>query len=118
MTPWANRAKYQEVNTNSKGTQYDLVKDISMPYEKFLILKEICDSVGIEFMSTAFEMPAARYLNSIGMKQFKIASGEITNLPYLRLVASFGRPIILSTGMSNDEEISAAIEIMVRPTLM
>jgi N,N'-diacetyllegionaminate synthase len=112
MTPWASRAKYQEVNTNSKGTQLDLVKNVSMPYENFSILKDLCESIGIEFMSTAFEMPAARYLNSIGMRQFKIASGEINNLPYLRLIASFGRPIILSTGMSNDDEISEAIEIL------
>lgn len=111
-TPWADRAKYQKENTKSEGSQFDLIKNFDMPYENFAKLKGICESVGIEFMSSAFEMNAARYLDSIGMRQFKIPSGEITNLPYLRLIASFGRPVILSTGMSNDLEIFAAIAAM------
>jgi N,N'-diacetyllegionaminate synthase len=111
-TPWANRAKYQEANTNSTGSQYDLIKNFDMPYENFEILKNICDAEKIEFMSSAFEMDAARYLNKIGMKQFKIPSGEITNLPYLRLIGSFGKPVILSTGMSNDSEIADAMGIL------
>lgn len=110
-TPWANRAQYQEANTNSKGSQYDLIKNFDMPYENFAVLKEECEAVGIEFMSSAFEMNAARYLNDIGMARFKIPSGEITNLPYLRLIGSFNKPIILSTGMSTMEEIVDAIAI-------
>jgi N,N'-diacetyllegionaminate synthase len=110
-TPWASRAQYQEANTNSKGSQYDLIKNFDMPYENFAILKAECEGVGIEFMSSAFEMNAARYLNSIGMARFKIPSGEITNLPYLRLIGTFKKPVILSTGMSTMEEIADAIAI-------
>ena len=110
-TSWADRAKYQEVNTKSTGSQYDLIKHFGMPYENFGLLKDICDKAGIEFMSSAFEMPAARYLDKIGMRQFKIPSGEITNLPYLRLIAGIGRPVIISTGMCRDEEIAEAISV-------
>jgi sialic acid synthase SpsE len=69
---------------------------------------------GIMFLSTPFDEASARFLHRLGVPAFKIASGEITNLPFLRLVAMFRRPIILSTGMSTMDEVAAAVRVIRR----
>ena len=73
-------------------------------------LKNYCDGIGIEFMSTPFCPDTAQMLNDLGVKRFKISSGNITNIPLLQKVASFGKPVILSCGMANFLEIKDARE--------
>ena len=73
------------------------------------LLIEHCAKRGIGFFSTGFDLGSLNFLNSLGLERFKIPSGEITNLPYLRRVASFGKEIIMSTGMASMDEIEAAI---------
>lgn len=73
-------------------------------------LKNYCDGIGIEFMSTPFCPATAQMLNELGVKRFKISSGNITNIPLLQKVASFGKPVILSCGMANFLEIKDARE--------
>ncbi len=91
-------------------TQYDAYKKIGgAPYEWYPELMKCCEENGIEFLSTAFSFEAADYLNSIGMKAFKVASSDMSHLPYLSHIAKFGKPIILSTGASTPEEVLEAV---------
>ena len=71
-----------------------------------------CQCCGIEFLSTAFDSVSIDLLASLNIKRWKIPSGEITNLPYLRKIGSFKQPVILSTGMANLGEIEAAIDVL------
>jgi len=78
------------------------------------LLKAFCEEQGIAFLSTPFDLVSIDVLKELNMEYFKIPSGEITNLPYLRKIARIGIPVILSTGMSTLEEIDAAIEVLVQ----
>ena len=71
-----------------------------------------CGDRAIEFFSSGFDIESLNYLASLGAKRFKIPSGEIVNLPYLRHVGGFGKPIILSTGMATFGEIESALEVL------
>ena len=97
-------------NTDYK-TQYELIKKLEFSFEQFMLLKEYAEELEIEFLSTAFDLPSLNFLNEIGVKRFKIPSGEINNLPYLRQICKFKKPIILSTGMADMSEIHSAINI-------
>ena len=77
-------------------------------------LKAVCDEVGIGFVSTPFDLVSIDTLEPLAMDFYKVPSGEITNLPYLRKIASKHRPVIMSTGMSNLDEIAAAIDVLER----
>ncbi|MDB5103985.1 MAG: N-acetylneuraminate synthase [Fibrobacteres bacterium] len=78
--------------------------------EQWKALKAHCDGIGIEFMSSPFSVEAVDLLMQVGMRRWKIPSGEITNLPYLRAVAATKVPVILSSGMSTWAELDAAVE--------
>ena len=96
---------------DASGSQYDSYSVLATPEFEFTKrLKGLCDKYNVEFMSTPFDEGAADVLNSLECSAFKIASGDITNYPLLRKVASFKKPIFLSTGASNLHEINNAIE--------
>lgn len=103
------KAEYQSINTNNEDSQLDMLSKLELTYEEQLNLKNYCTSKNIEFLSTAFDMESLDLINKMNLKRFKIPSGEITNLPYLRKIGSFGKSIILSTGMANIEEIGNAL---------
>ena len=109
VIPSAKKANYQIKNTLIDESQLKMLKSLELNFEEQLELKEYCDSKNIEFLSTGFDHKSLNFLNKLGLKRFKIPSGEITNLPYLRHVGSFDTPIILSTGMSNINEIREAL---------
>jgi len=109
VIPSANKATYQIKNTLKDESQFKMLKSLELSFEEQVELKEYCDSKDIEFLSTGFDHKSLNFLNKLGLKRFKIPSGEITNLPYLRLVGSFETPIILSTGMSDINEIKEAL---------
>lgn len=111
VTNSAPKADYQNRATGSAESQSDMLNKLELTPEMHELLVAHCKLKGIEFFSTGFDVESLDYLHSIGLSRFKVPSGEITNLPYLRHLASFGKPIILSTGMANLGEIEAAIDV-------
>lgn len=113
ISVFAEQAEYQKNNTGIQESQLDMVRKIMLSLEEFRPLKEYCDKVGIKFMSTPFDLDAIDLLASFGMDYMKVPSGEITNLPYLRKIATLRMPVILSTGMSRIGEVEDAINILI-----
>ncbi len=110
----ARKAQYQIKNGNDRDdTQFQMLKNLEMPFEWHFELKDYAEKLGIKFLSTGFDVDSIDFLNKLGVELFKIPSGEITNKPYLKEVAKKGRPIILSTGMSKIEEVTDAVDILV-----
>ncbi len=112
ISRYADKAEYQKVTTGEADSQLEMVRKLMLTYEEYGKLKEYCDEKGIEFLSTAFDLPSVDYLHSIGMKRWKIPSGEITNLPLLIKIAQLHEPIIMSTGMSELSEVEDAIKVL------
>lgn len=111
VTKNSQQAEYQKKNTGVEESQFEMLKKLELSYDDFVELKVYCDSKNIQFLSTADEEESADFLNTI-QDVFKIGSGEITNKPYLRHIARYGKRIILSTGMSTLGEIEAAIAVL------
>lgn len=101
------KAAYQEENTGKQESQFDMIKKLELPHGDFRELKAYCDKKGILFLSTPDEEESARFLNEL-VPCFKIGSGELTNIFFLKCVAKLGKPIILSTGMGTVEECRTA----------
>ncbi len=114
ISKFAEMAKYQIKNCNYKSSQLKMAEKISLPLEDFIKLKKYCSKKKIGFLSTPFDISSINLLNKIKLKCFKIPSGEITNLPYLRAIGKLNKKVIISTGMSDVKEIKKAIEILTR----
>lgn len=112
VTASAKKAAYQMVTTAADESQYEMIRRLELSEAMHEQLIAHCKLRGIEFFSTAFDIESLDYLMSLGMERIKVPSGEITNLTYLRRVGSFGKPVILSTGMSNLGEIEAALAVL------
>ncbi|MCM1163910.1 MAG: N-acetylneuraminate synthase [Muribaculaceae bacterium] len=108
----APKAEYQKETTGEGETQLDMCRAIHLPLSAYAELAELCKEKGIGFMSTPFDLVSIDTLADIGMDYWKIPSGEITNLPYLRKVASKGGRVILSTGMSTLPEVGDALRVL------
>ena len=108
----AKKADYQKNVGTKNDTQYDMLKRLELTKSNHSILIEYANSKGVGFFSTAFDLEGLEYLKSLGFDMFKIPSGEITNYPYLKKIASFGKQVILSTGMANMQEIKEALETL------
>ena len=108
----AKKAEYQLINTKNDDSQLDMIKKLELPFAAFRELKAYCESKGILFLSTPFDLDSVNFLESINIPLWKIPSGEITNLPYLIKIANTNKPIILSTGMCELREIEAAVEVL------
>lgn len=109
----ARKADYQSKNIDSEDDkQYNMLKALELSDEDHLTLIDYCKSKGIQFLSTAFDTDGLDYLDSLGLPLFKSPSGEITNYPYLKKLAGFGKSVVLSTGMANLGEIEAALEVL------
>lgn len=116
----ATQADYQKHNlghSDKDDSQLKMLRDLELSFDDFRTLADYCAKTGIEFMSTPFDEESADFLDEIGMECFKIPSGDITNLPLLRRIAGFHKPIIMSTGMSNLQEIRDAIDIFLKASL-
>jgi len=101
-------AEYQQRHTGASD-QFQMLKELELSDALHLKLFERCQDRGIEFMSTPFDLDAADMLMNLGMKHLKIPSGELTNLPFIKKLASYNCPIILSTGMSSINEVKDAV---------
>ncbi|MFN5798137.1 MAG: N-acetylneuraminate synthase family protein, partial [Planctomyces sp.] len=109
VTKAAPTAKYQAENTGKQQTQFQMLKSLELSDADHRVITEHCRARGILFMSTPFDEDSATMLNSLGMTIFKVPSGELTNLPLLRHIAGFGRPLVISTGMSTLGDVEAAV---------
>ncbi|MCA9062946.1 MAG: N-acetylneuraminate synthase [Planctomycetaceae bacterium] len=109
VTRSAPQARYQQQNMGTEQSQYDMLKALELTDDNHHAIVQHCRDRGVLFMSTPFDEQSASFLQSLDMQVFKMPSGEITNLPFLRHVARFGRPMIISTGMSTLGEVEAAV---------
>jgi N,N'-diacetyllegionaminate synthase len=112
VTRSAAKADYQLGTTDSKETQFEMLKKLELSDDIHLKLISRCKEKGIRFSSTGFDASSVNLLVELGVDFLKVPSGEITNLPYLRRVGSKGLPIILSTGMSTMQEVASALQIL------
>lgn len=111
VSKYAQMANYQKKNIGKEESQKEMLDKLILPFESFLELKSHCDAVGIQFLSTPFDIESIQFLNEL-VPFWKIPSGEITNYPYLVEIGKTGKSVILSTGMSEMEEIAAAITLL------
>ncbi len=108
VTRWAPKADYQK-SRSGDTTHMEMLENLELGIETFANLKERCERRGVEFLGTPFDLGSARDLQSIGVRAFKIGSGDLTHLPLISAVAGFGRPVILSTGMGTLAEVKRAV---------
>jgi N,N'-diacetyllegionaminate synthase len=112
VTATAGKAEYQQRTGAAGESQHAMLRRLELSRELHLDLIAHCKARGIGFFSTAFDLDSVRLLVELGADAFKIPSGEITNLPYLRLIGSYGKPVILSTGMCTLGEVEAALGVL------
>jgi N,N'-diacetyllegionaminate synthase len=112
VTASAQKAAYQAANCGSAGSQQAMLRSLELTPAMHRELLEHCKLRGIGFFSAAFDIESLDLLAGLGLDRFKIPSGEITNLPYLRHVGRFGKPVIMSTGMATMDEIAAALAVL------
>lgn len=108
----APKADYQQQTTGSSESQYDMLRRLELSMEDHRALIAHCRQAGIRFLSSPFDLASIDLLCDLGLDVFKIPSGEITNLPYLRRIGSLAKDVILSTGMADMDEISAALRVL------
>jgi N,N'-diacetyllegionaminate synthase len=111
-TERAEQAAYQQQALGQSQSQLAMLQQLELKPDQHSQLIEHCQQRGIEFLSTAFDSPSIELLASLQLKRWKIPSGEITDLPYLRQIGAQGQPVILSTGMANLGEIEAALAVL------
>lgn len=112
ISRFAEKAAYQKDRTGSHESQLEMVKKLEIDEEAHIALMTYCERVGIEFLSTPFDLDSIQLLHQLGLSVFKIPSGEITNYPYLKEIAKFNKKVILSTGMSTLGDIESALSIL------
>ena len=109
---YAPKAEYQKRETGADETQLEMAKKLRLKLEQHYELYEYCNSIGMSYLSTAFDIDSVHFLDSLDLPFFKIPSGEITNLPYLLEIAATKKPVVMSTGMAEMDEIATAIDIL------
>jgi N,N'-diacetyllegionaminate synthase len=111
VTASAGKADYQQSATGA-GSQLEMIRALELPWSGFVALEAECRRLGITFLSTAFDRDSLSSLDALGVPMHKIPSGEITNLPFLRQIGAYAKPILLSTGMSTLGEIESALAVL------
>ena len=109
----AQKADYQKQTTNKTESQFDMIKKLELDMDTHKELIAYCETKNIMFLSTPFDHDSIELLNDLGLEIFKIPSGEITNLPYLRHIGKLNKKVILSTGMADIGEIEDALDILI-----
>ena len=107
------KADYQKQTTDASESQFDMIKKLELDVDTHKELIAHCQKKDIMFLSTPFDHESINLLSDLGLQIFKIPSGEITNLPYLRHIGSLGKKVVLSTGMSNLKEVGDALNILI-----
>lgn len=111
-SPNARKAGYQVKTTGKNDSQLAMLRRLELDRSGYLKLKAYCRALGIDFLSSPFDLPSADFLLELGLRTIKIPSGEITNLPLLRKLGRSGRKIIISTGMATLAEVDASLEAL------
>lgn len=109
----AKKAEYQKQTTSSDESQFEMLKKLELDVAAHKELIAYCQSRNIMFLSTPFDHDSIKLLSDLGLEIFKIPSGEITNLPYLRQIGMLNKKVVLSTGMANLGEIEDALDVLV-----
>jgi len=109
----AQKAEYQKQTTDDSESQFAMIKKLELDMGAHKELMAYCQEKGIIFLSTPFDHESINLLNDLGLKTFKIPSGDINNLPYLRHIGSLGKHVIISTGMADLREIGNALSILI-----
>lgn len=108
----APKAKYQINTTDANESQFEMLQKLELDDNHHIQLQNYCRKQGIDFLSTPFDVLSIERLHQLGLQSIKIPSGEITNYPYLRVIAKYNKQIIMSTGMANLGEIEAALDVL------
>ncbi len=111
-TEHACKADYQKITTDENESYLEMLRRLELSEQQHVLLKDYCNNNNIMFMSSPFDLASIDLLNRIGLQIFKIPSGEITNLPYLRKLGALRKKVILSTGYAKLPEIKAALQIL------
>lgn len=109
----APKAEYQKNSTLRAESQLEMLKKMELDIDSHRILIDYCKEKNIEFLSSAFDLESVDLLNDLGLETFKIPSGEITNLPYLRKIGGLKKQVIMSTGMADMKEVKDALGILI-----
>ena len=112
-TKSAPLAKYQKKGSKSPN-QLKLLKSLSLNQNEIIKLKKYSDKLGVIFLCSAFDVDSLKFLKNLNLKYFKVPSGEINNFPYLKVLAKFNRPVLLSTGVSNVLEIRKTVNFLLK----
>ena len=112
VSRYAPKAEYQKKTTTAGESQFEMIKKLELDAAAHQELIACCERKGIRFLSTPFDLESIDLLNELGLDIFKIPSGEITNLPYLRKIGALKKEIILSTGMADLDEIEDALDVL------
>lgn len=113
VSKFADKANYQKKTTGKNESQLDMIKKLSLSFKDHKKLLEYCKNKNIKFLSSPFDLDSINFLNKLGLNIFKIPSGEIINLPYLRKIGSLNKKLIMSTGMANLGEVEFALDVLI-----
>ena len=114
LTRDVDMADYQKDNLGSSISQYDMAKQLELSYDDFQVIKGYCNEIGIIFLSTPDDIESLNFLLSMGMDTIKVGSGEVNNIPFLEEIGSRKKHVILSTGMSNIEQVESAYNTLTK----
>ena len=109
----AQKAAYQKQTTDTNESQYEMLKRLELDIDTHKELIAYCQTKKIMFLSTPFDLESIVLLSNLGLQIFKIPSGEITNLPYLRAIGKLNKSVVLSSGMADIGEIEDALDILI-----
>lgn len=112
ITKNVEKAEYQKQTTKDNESQFDMIKKLELPFDDFRKLKTYCDSKGIEFMSTCVDKESLDFLISIGLNKIKTSSSDLTNYPFLKNIAIYNTDLIISTGMSDLNDIKNSLNVL------
>ena len=113
VTASAAQADYQRREAQSEdSSQLAMLRKLELSHGDHLALVDYCKQKGVKFLSTAFDLPSVDFLDGLGVDFWKVPSGEITNLPYLRKIAATRRPIVMSTGMSDLDTVKESLDFL------
>jgi N,N'-diacetyllegionaminate synthase len=111
-TPYARKASYQKISTSPNESQLDMLAKLAIDGKTHKLLMDHCKAMGIQFLSSPFDIESIDLLCALHLPMLKIPSGEITNLPYLKRIGACNKKLIVSTGMADMNEIAAALDVL------
>ena len=112
VSKYAGMAEYQKKNIQKEMSQKEMLRKLLLSYDEFVELADYCKKIEITFLSTPFDIESVDFLETLGCELWKIPSGEVTNYPYLVHIANTRKPVILSTGMCNMDEVEECVNVL------